>query len=443
MPDPLSIAGSLAGLVSLGTNVTLSLIKFFTSYVQQDSELDTLCGHLGDLLDIFRSLRSTLNSREFQQDETHLIESLETWIEKAVNLIQELENKCQKFKKLQSDNLKSKAKRQLNRLTYYFQKDALSKLNKNIAEAQNTLSLTLDLLNARDHQQTLRNIKETKNLADLVRIEQISSDLYAWLKAPDATIEHHAVCAKKHPGTGLWFVKSPQFLSWLTEENSVIWLNGYAESGKSVLCSTAIQFLFRRSSGSSRTGIAFFYFSFSDQSKRDEVAMLRALLLQLSTQLQNEHKYLRQLKKTYEPGTPPASVLVQYLRLLCEEFFEVFVAIDALDEAPRDGPRQRLLNVFEMIRKWKIQRLHILITSRNEPDIGSCLELLTSQQVPMANIGLDQDISNYIESRLDTDRRLLKWHLHRSRIAKTLSEKANGMYVAYTCDLMTPLSVHN
>ena len=222
MLDPLSIAGSLAGLTSLGTNVTLSLIKIFTSYVQQNSELYAICGNLEDLLDIFRNLRSTLHSREFQQDEADLIRSLETWIEKAVKLTQELEDKCQKFQKLPSDNLKSKTKIQGNRLTYHFQKDALLKLNRNIAEARNTLSLALDLLNARDHQQTLHNIEETRALVDMVRTEQSSSGLYAWLKAPDATIEHNAACAKKHPGTGLWFINNPQFLSWLTEENSVI-----------------------------------------------------------------------------------------------------------------------------------------------------------------------------------------------------------------------------
>ena len=284
MLEPLSIAGSLAGLTSLGTNITQSLIKFFTSYVQQDSEICAICGNLEDLLGIFHNLGTTLDSRGFRHDEADLFKSLETWIEKAVKLIQELEDRCQKFQKLPSNNLKSKVKTQVNRWTYYFQKDALSKLGRNIAEARNTLSLALDLLNAHDHQQTLRNTNETRALVDLVRIEQTSSSLYAWLKAPDATIKHNAACAKKHPGTGLWFIKSPQFKSWLAGESSVILLHGFAGSGKSMLCSTTIQFLFRRPSVSSRIVIAFFYFAFSDPSKQDEIAMLRALLLQLSTQ---------------------------------------------------------------------------------------------------------------------------------------------------------------
>ena len=437
MPDPLSIAGSVAGLTALGTNVTLSLIKFFTSYVQQDSEIHAICGNLEDLLDIFHNLEITLERREFRQDEADLIKSLQTWIEKAVKLIQKLEGKCQKFQKLPSNSLKSKTKTQVNRWTYYFQKDALLQLDNSIAEARNTLSLALDLLNAQDHQQTLRNTNETRALVDLVRIDQTSSSFYAWFKAPDATIEHNAACAKKHPGTGLWFVGSPQFLSWLAEESSVILLHGFAGSGKSVLCSTTIQFLFRRQSVSSRIGIAFFYFTFSDPSKQDETAMLRALLLQLSIQLKTDHKHLRQLKKRYEPGTPPTLVLIEYLRLLCTEFFEVFIVIDALDEGPRREPRQRVLDVLETIRNWKIQRLHILITSRTEPDIVSCLQLPTSQQVLMANIGVDQDTSKYVESRFDNDRRLQKWQQYRGKITDMLSEKANGVYVIKTDNFRT------
>ena len=117
----------------------------------------------------------------------------------------------------------------------------------------------------------------------------------------------------------------------------------------------------------------------------------------------------------------------------------MFIVIDALDEIPRDGLRQRVLDVFKTILNCKIQRLHILITSRSEPDIVSCLQLPTSQQVLMANIGVDQDISEYIESRLDTDRRLQKWHPYRGKIADMLSEKAKGVYVVQTSNLMTSL----
>ena len=110
-----------------------------------------------------------------------------------------------------------------------------------------------------------------------IDLRRLSSDLRDWLNVPDATIDHNAACAKKHPGTGTWLVKSPQFSRWLTEENSIMWLNGFAGSGKSVLCSTAIQFALRHRRSDPNVGIAFFYFTFNDESKQDVSAMLRAL----------------------------------------------------------------------------------------------------------------------------------------------------------------------
>ncbi len=56
-----------------------------------------------------------------------------------------------------------------------------------------------------------------------------------------------------------------------------MWLNGFAGSGKSVLCSTAIQFALRHRRSDPNVGIAFFYFTFNDESKQDVSAMLRAL----------------------------------------------------------------------------------------------------------------------------------------------------------------------
>src|SRR5205085_11269328 len=66
--------------------------------------------------------------------------------------------------------------------------------------------------------------------------------------------------------------------------------------GKSVLCSTAIQYTFRHRRSDPDVGIAFFYFTFNDESKQDESAILRALLLQLSGQHSDGHPGLISLR---------------------------------------------------------------------------------------------------------------------------------------------------
>ena len=159
-----------------------------------------------------------------------------------------------------------------------------------------------------------------KVLLDLIRTGQISSNLLDWLKAPDTTIEHNALCAKRHPRTGMWLVKSSQFARWLVEENSVMWLNGFAGSGKSVLCSTAILFALRHRRSDPKIGLAFFYFTFNDQSKQDVLAMLRALLLQLSSQLRDGYTDLTRLYKSYETSLPPQATLVECLYRLILRF---------------------------------------------------------------------------------------------------------------------------
>ena len=175
-------------------------------------------------------------------------------------------------------------------------------------------------------------------LLDLVRANHISENIRQWLQAPDPTANHHAACARKHVGTGAWFVESSAFQAWLIEENSFLWLNGFAGSGKSVLSSTAIQFAFQHRRSDPSIGIAFFYFTFNDESKQDDSAMLRALLLQLSGQLRDGHLDLARLHDLYKPSIPSSFVLTDYLRRLIQGRYtenmkcETNVALDRKNE---------------------------------------------------------------------------------------------------------------
>ena len=53
MTDPLSVAASVAGLISLGIQVTQSLADFYNAYENRDSELVHTIERLDSLLDIF------------------------------------------------------------------------------------------------------------------------------------------------------------------------------------------------------------------------------------------------------------------------------------------------------------------------------------------------------------------------------------------------------
>ncbi|MCJ1423797.1 hypothetical protein MMC29_001682 [Sticta canariensis] len=433
MPDPISITGTAAGLISLGIQVTQSLVEFYRSYKLRDSALADTVERLERLSDTFQCLEKTLD-RNVQTEQQRLISSIEISIKKCDELIHELQEECHKFYKTSSKGIVTAIEVAGRRATYPFRQSTLQKLDEDIAEIRDNLSPGLTVLQLYDNKRIQNSLAEVKHLLDSVRTYQISSDLRDWLKAPDATIDHNAACIKKYPGTGMWFVKSSVFSRWLEEQNSFLWLNGFAGSGKTVLCSTAIQFVLRHQGSDPSVGIAFFYFTFNDDSKRHESDMLRALLLQLSCQLQVGEADLTKLHDTYKAGIPPPLVLIEYLRRLIQRFRNVYIALDALDESPRGGPRQRVLDTLNVMQNWGIQGLHLFITSRDEPDIRDSLDSYI-EQVAMRNGEIDKDIANSISGRFDSDRRLRKWLPHREEVQESLATRANGVFRWVECQL--------
>jgi ankyrin repeat domain-containing protein 50 len=425
--DPLSIAAGIAGLISLGIKVTESLVQFYASYKGQDINVARTTEKLEILLDTFQVLHAALQSRIFRSDEQSLIQNIESTIHKCDELIQELQEECEKLDKASTAGIKSAVRAAGRRAAYPFRQSTLQKLDEAIGEIRYNLSLAVEVLQLRDHKITQDDISEIKSLVEVVRATQISSTICDWLKAPDVTINHNAACAKRHPGTGIWFVNGSTFITWLTQDRSFFWLNGFAGCGKSVLCSTAIQYTFRHKRSNPGVGIAFFYFTFNDESKQDDSAMLRALLLQLSGQRSDSQTDLARLRDTYGMGIPPTTVLIAHLQHLVQKFDQVYILLDALDESPRYSQRDRVLNVIEIMRNWLLPGLHLLVTSRDEPDIRQSLNPAGNEEVIMKNAGINQDISDFISGQLKVDPKLRKWRAHHDRIRQALAERAQGV----------------
>ena len=434
--DPLSVAASLAGLISLGIQVSQILSDFHDSYKDLDSDLDGTVTNLRSLLDISHVLEGTISKRKFQADEQGLITTIEASITTCNKSIHELQDEWSKLTKgTSSDKFTATIRKVAHRAKYPFLKGTLQKMNESIYKIRHILSFALGVLQLKDTKKVQTDVTKIKTLLDLDKANQLSLEIREWLKAPDATTDHNAACSKRHPNTGSWLIEDDRFWKWFIEKDSILWLNGFAGSGKSVLCSTVIESVLSLRGSDPRIGIAFFYFTFNDESKQDVLGMLRALLLQLSTQLQDGHADLVGLYNSYKTGTPPREVLITHLQLLIERFEHVYIMLDALDECPRVRLREHVqvhvLNALVTMGGWALQRLHLFVTSRDERDIRELFDsdLPTTQEVAMRDSGIDQDIANSISGRLDTDRTLRKWKKHRDTIQETLATRAKGMYV--------------
>ncbi|KGO75326.1 NACHT nucleoside triphosphatase [Penicillium italicum] len=434
MGDPLSIASGVAGLLSLGIQVTKSLLDFYSAYKGQTPALAKIMLNLENLLGILRSLDDIRQSGKPGADA--LVLEIDKTAAGCREIIEELRDECQKFQNNPAPSLIDRGKQFGRRVTYPFRESTLKRLEEDIGEIRENLSLALNVLQLRNQTGLEDGIYELKILAEQTNTMLISSSIRGWLMAPDATIDHNVACEKRHRSTGLWLVNGQEFQNWLVERNSFLWINGFAGSGKSVLCSTAIERTFRERQHQSSIGIGFFYFSFRDESKKDSSGMLRALLLQLSAQLEGGEKDLQELHMLYKSGTPPVDALLNSLRQTICKFSDTYILLDALDESPRNDKREGVLAAVEKIRQWGLPTLHLLVTSRNEIDIRNSLGTSFGQDISMKNPETDLDIEKFISYQLRNDPKLQKWKSRHEEIQEKLTSKAQGVFRYVECQLL-------
>lgn len=431
MAEPLSIASGIAGLLSLGIQVTQSLITFYSAYKDRDNDLAKIIRNSEGLQRIFQSLETAVQARQSQPDAYELLKEVDEAVQGCREIIEELEKECRKFHKDPDSSWKSHIQVAGRRAAYPFRKSTLQKLQEDINEIHRNLSSALDVLQLKSHNQTQYDISELKSelksFLERINMSQISSAIRGWLNAPDASIDHDITCAKRHSSTGLWFINGHHFTNWLVQRNSFLWINGFAGCGKSVLCSTAIQHTFHEMKDKHGVGIAFFYFSFRDEAKQDSHGMLRALLSQLSVQLPDGEKDLEQLYMLHRQGSPPVRALLDSLRNVLGRFYEVFILLDALDESPQDHKREDVLREIETIREWNLPGLHLLVTSRNELDINESLDPSDGETLTTKNPGVDSDIATFVSDQLKDDQKLQRWENYHYDIKEQLTQRAQGV----------------
>ena len=90
---------------------------------------------------------------------------------------------------------------------------------------------------------------------------------------------------------------------------------------------------------------------------------------------------------------------------MADGFGDIFLVLDALDECPRTNNQRKILldTILEMV-SFDIDSLHILATSRKEPDIEKALHDLTESQkcIPVGVVGerVQRDIKLFITEQL-------------------------------------------
>ncbi|KAK4044313.1 putative ankyrin repeat protein [Parachaetomium inaequale] len=435
MADPLSVAGSIVGLISLGLSVTQHIFDYYAAAKDRETKLGGTIAKLEQLLKVFEAIRTQAEARKTRPDEHGLLSNMLAAVQRCEECIEELREEADKFREYpgQARRLGTAARATVRRITYPFRQSTLQRIEEDIDEILSQLSVAQQALIQNELSHVRDDVEDTKALLEQVRASQISLEIRQWLDAPDATTNFNLACANKHPGTGLWLVRGSPFSEWLQKPNSFLWLRGFAGCGKSVLSSTAIQHTYRHLRGVPKAGIAFFYFSFSDSSKQSVEAMLRALILQLSSQIQGDSQLLA-LYRRHREGTPPYQGLITCLFQIVQQFSDVYIVVDALDESPRGPYRDAVLQALAEMRTWSSgPKLHLLVTSRDEIDIREELQANPEEVVVIKNDSVQRDIALFVSQHLRQNRRLRKWERYHDRIEEILTTRAKGVFRWVEC----------
>jgi len=110
-----------------------------------------------------------------------------------------------------------------------------------------------------------------------------------------------------------------------------------------------------------------------------------------------------------------------------------YLIIDALDECPNTTklppPREKVLELIEMLVRLNLPNMCLCVTSRPEVDIRGSLEPLTTRCISLHDqSGQKKDIEDYVRSIVYSDRNMRRWRDEDKKlVVETLTEKADGM----------------
>ncbi|MCJ1328309.1 hypothetical protein MMC10_004985 [Thelotrema lepadinum] len=392
--------GTALGVVSLGITVCQGLLDYYKSWQAYRDDIKSTSACVEHLLQLLYQIKELLDSKKEDGLQGKLMRRVDRIAQNCTSNLRALEEQLRKTKPFDNaQTIRDKLHNKLRKLDYPFQKETLEGLNKEVAKSRTNL---LEVLNVLQVQQN----NEIEGLVERIHRSQVKAEVKSWLAAPDPSVNQNVNLEQRHADTGLWFLSSTDYEEWKTQDDSSIWLQGFAGAGKSVLCSAVVQDLQQLSTADDNISMSYFYLTFTDDVKTKVSGLLKSILLQLSVSCPASPSPLDSLCATYKGATPPDADLLNAIRKTTASFSEVFLVVDALDEC---SERQKLIKTLNYIRSWRTPNLHLLVTSRVEPDLVEGLSWPEDKVVSIQTAGLDGDIEIYVESLLAEDKSFQRW----------------------------------
>ncbi|KAH0544336.1 hypothetical protein FGG08_001477 [Glutinoglossum americanum] len=242
-----------------------------------------------------------------------------------------------------------------------------------------------------------------------------------WISTIDFDEDHDTIFAKRHPGTGNWFIQRLEFQQWFHSQMSeVLW------------CFGKLEHITTHHSFNDKVGVAFAYCKYNSPDPQHQPSQIvSAFIKQLCWKKEKIPQSLLDFYHKYDGDarTPAFDKYKENFLHLAESYDRIFLVIDALDECQQD-PREKVIDfICELANDFPCAR--VFVTSRMENDIAEAFMKTPTIQIEARNVA--EDINAFVSDRVGqlvkTKKLRLRDHALQERIIQTLVSRAEGMFL--------------
>ncbi|KAM0524671.1 hypothetical protein ACHAPE_000770 [Trichoderma viride] len=248
--------------------------------------------------------------------------------------------------------------------------------------------------------------------------------IFDWLTPVDYSPQHHDFISRRQEGTGQWFLRSPEFQTWLKNNGQTLFCPGIPGAGKTILAAIVIDHLLAKFQHDPHTGIAYIYCNFRRYDDQTVEKLLVNLLKQLTQRQSSLPKTVQDLYEKYGKSgmLPSLHQITAALHSTAATFEKVFFIIDALDECQNLAQTKLLDTLFDLQTE---AGANILATSRINDDIKRRFDGCATVEISAAN----EDVLAYLNGQLSLRRSDFIDEDIQEKIRDAVPKAAGGSFV--------------
>lgn len=440
--DPLSITASITGILSLSITTCQGLITYYSSWKDADSDIATFSASASSVTESLQYLERYLNEGTIPAE---LSLQLKSCLEGCEAATRSLQKKLRKISAINATGTLSSVEIQIKKSLYPFKKGTLIRLKEIVEDLRQNLLGVLQCVQLDQlFEQSRRLDKIGQNATTIKHIasRQFRIELWKWLNVPDSTATHEEAFALREANTGEWFLSGKGINDWLDRpsEPSLLWLQGDAGSGKTVLCSATVKMTQDKCEQQSDRLLAYYYFDLNRKATCAVDGLIRSILGQLASKDDRCYDHLSDFWDECNGGMrqPTFSELVRVVNdmfIILRDSY-VYVIVDGLDEcAELDRLTSTLQSIVKASRRIGCTHRYLFL-SRKRKTLQDNLAPLTPTILHVKGPPIEADIKRFVAARLANDAWWGRWPISvRNNVLETLTSKAEGMFQWAKCQL--------